>query len=137
MLVCSGVWIWCSSLPSHHFLLHITSSSSPSHHSLLLIIATSSSSSSSPLHTEPPLPSVKISAFFYLYLANSTQSLVHLYEVSRQPGSILSQTQCSLSCRLCNIQFNNNAAIFRISLDFDGLIQRWRYDYMRYWSIPT
>lgn len=75
---------------SHLFnsLLHITPSSS----SLLL--------------TEPPLsiPSVQRATdelvfedfgFNSLYVAQP-QSLVHLYEASRQPDSILSRTQCSL-----------------------------------------
>lgn len=55
--------------------------SSPlSHHSLSLLL--------------PPTSSyLRISAFL-LYLANP-QSLFHLYEPSRQPASILSQTQCS------------------------------------------
>ncbi|KAF8047757.1 hypothetical protein N665_2839s0003 [Sinapis alba] len=70
--------------------------------SLLRITPTSSSL----LLTEPPLsiPSVQRATdelvfedfgFSSLYLANP-QSLVHLYEASRQPGSILSRTQCSL-----------------------------------------
>ena len=60
--VCSGFDI----LPYPATSLFSTSppplSSSPSHHSLLLINPTSCS----PLHTEPPLPSVKISAFLSL-----------------------------------------------------------------------
>ncbi|CAN6989684.1 unnamed protein product [Brassica oleracea var. botrytis] len=70
--------------------------------SLLRITPTSSSL----LLTEPPLsiPSVQRATdelvfedfgFSSLYVANP-QSLVHLYEASRQPGSILSRTQCSL-----------------------------------------
>ncbi|CAA7027404.1 unnamed protein product [Microthlaspi erraticum] len=70
--------------------------------SLLRITPTSSSL----LLTEPPLsiPSVQRATdelvfedfgFSSLYLANP-QSLVHLYEASRQPDSVLSRTQCSL-----------------------------------------
>lgn len=62
--------------------------------------------SSSLLLTEPPLaiPSVQRATdelvfedlgFSSLYVAHP-QSLVHLYEASRQPDSILSRTQCSL-----------------------------------------
>ncbi|ESQ29853.1 hypothetical protein EUTSA_v10011531mg [Eutrema salsugineum] len=70
--------------------------------SLLRITPTSSSL----LLTEPPLsiPSVQRATdelvfedfgFSSLYVANP-QSLVHLYEASRQPDSMLSRTQCSL-----------------------------------------